>query len=146
MAEVRSRRALLLQRFFFFFMHNTIYSDDPLPLESLTMIPMIARSSRGHAWQRRSNSPKTLFTRPFSSEYRSPHSLVRPLPIRFLVKLSGNSLVAYRRHYCSNCRYRRANLRSSLPSMVNFLISDRLNTNIVSSRPNRCTFIPLEKY
>ena len=42
-------------------------------------------------------------------------------------KLSGNSLVAYRRH-CSHCRYRRANLRSSLPSMVNFLTSDLLNT------------------
>ena len=62
--------------------------------------------------------------------YRSLHSLVRPLPIRFLVgKNSGNSLVAYRRH-CSHCRYRGANLRSSLPSMVNFLTSDRLNTTI----------------
>ena len=67
----------------------------------------------------------------FVSEYRSLHSLGRPLPIRFLVgKNSGNSLVAYRRH-CSHCHYRRANLRSSLPSMVKFLTSDGLNTTYV---------------
>ena len=55
----------------------------------------------------------------------------RLLPIRFFV--GKNSLVAYRRH-CSHCRYRRANLRSLLPSMVNFLTSDHLNmTNIMFS-------------
>ena len=65
------------------------------------------------------------------SEYRSLHPLVRPWPKRFLVgKNSGNSLVAYRRH-CSHCRYRRVNLRSSLPPMVDFLTSDRLNTTYI---------------
>ena len=62
---------------------------------------------------------------PFISEYRSLQSLVRPFPVRFL--LGKNSLVTRWQltdDNCSHCRYRRANLRSSLPSMVNFLTSD----------------------
>ena len=45
MAQVRSRRALLLAILFlgfFFYTQYDVYSDDPLPLESLIMIPMIA--------------------------------------------------------------------------------------------------------
>ena len=30
-------------------MHNTMYSDDLLPFESLIIIQMIVRSSKGHA-------------------------------------------------------------------------------------------------
>ena len=55
------------------------------------------------------------------------------VPIPHPLKLSDNSQVAYRRH-CSHCRYRRANLRGSLPSMVNFLTGDRLNTTKVTGR------------
>ena len=59
-------------------------------------------------------------------------------------RLSGNSLVAYRRH-CLHRRYRRANLRSSLPSMVNFLTNDRLNTTNDSHSDFQDSFLCLNE-
>ena len=45
--EVWSRRALLLAILFsVFFLHNTMYSDNPLPLKSLIIIPMLCLTAK----------------------------------------------------------------------------------------------------